>query len=171
MNAVAPDSNPEAADAGGSTTQDVPAPVMSARFLLFPDRGKRPAMISSVPVEHELLRDATTGRPIVSETGRVRTAPAGYGSGHRLRLKKERPGRDGLPDRPPTPWGCEWRDAGDGWTLWRYWNEKDASSGTRIRKERYVGSLTREAWEVLKGYDNQTIISIIGERFRRYGRS
>lgn len=171
MNAAAPDSNPEAASAGGSTTQDVPAPVTSARFLLFPDRGKRSSMISSEPVEHELLRDATTGRPIVSGNGHDRANPAWKGSGQRLRLKKEKSGRAGAPDHPPTPWGCEWRDAGDGWTLWRYWNEKDASSGTRIRKERYVGSLTREAWEVLKRYDNETIISIIGERFRRYGRS
>ncbi|QQS45048.1 MAG: hypothetical protein IPM66_13830 [Acidobacteriota bacterium] len=88
----------------------------------------------------------------------------------KLRLKKSEAGHAGELDMPPTPWGCEWRQVDDGWNLWRYWTEKDSAGGERIRKERYLGSLSREAWNVLKGYDNETIISNIGQRFRGHGR-
>jgi hypothetical protein len=72
-------------------------------------------------------------------------------------------------DMPPTPLGCEWRDADGGWSLWRCWSERDEVIGGRFKKERYAGYLSREAWGVMKEYDYETFIAVIGRRFRRYG--
>jgi hypothetical protein len=71
---------------------------------------------------------------------------------------------------PPTPLGCEWRKSDEGWNLWRCWSEQDALLSRRVRKSRYAGYLSNEAWEVLKGYDYETFLSITGERLRRYGK-
>jgi len=72
-------------------------------------------------------------------------------------------------DRPPTPIGCEWRETDGGWNLFRCWSERDEVLGGRYKKERYVGFLGKEAWQVMKQYDYETFISIIGQRFRRHG--
>lgn len=71
---------------------------------------------------------------------------------------------------PPTPWGCEWRPDQEGWGLWRCWSEKDALTGSKIRKSRYAGHLSAGAWEVMREYDYETFLSIIGQRFRRHGK-
>jgi len=71
-------------------------------------------------------------------------------------------------DMPPTPLGCEWRETDGGWNLFRCWHEKDEVLGGRYKKERYVGFLSREAWQVMKQYEYETFISIIGQRFRRH---
>lgn len=85
-------------------------------------------------------------------------------------LKKNKKTGSGLQEMPPTPFGCEWKEADDGWNLWRYWSEKDAQSGLRIKKSRYAGTLSNEAWHVMKDYDYETFISVIGQRLRRYGK-
>lgn len=72
-------------------------------------------------------------------------------------------------DMPPTPLGCEWRDAEDGWSLWRCWSERDEVIGGKYKKERYAGYLSRGAWSVMKQYDYETFIAVIGRRFRRHG--
>lgn len=71
-------------------------------------------------------------------------------------------------DMPPTPVGCEWRETDGGWNLFRCWSERDEVLGGRYKKERYVGFLGKEAWQVMKQYDYETFISIIGQRFRRH---
>ncbi len=71
-------------------------------------------------------------------------------------------------DVPPTPLGCEWRDAEDGWSLWRCWSERDEVIGGKYKKERYAGYLSRGAWGVMKQYDYETFIAVIGRRFRRH---
>ncbi len=69
---------------------------------------------------------------------------------------------------PPTPWGCEWSRSDDGWNLWRNRWEKDSDTGKRNKKSRYAGSLSRDAWDVMKDYDDETVISIIGQQLRRH---
>ncbi|MEP7340957.1 MAG: hypothetical protein ABI977_24710 [Acidobacteriota bacterium] len=84
-------------------------------------------------------------------------------------LKKSSLKRSKELDMPPTPLGCEWRDAGNGWSLWRCWSEGDNVIGGKYRKERYAGYLSREAWGVMKQYEYETFIAVIGRRFRRHG--
>ena len=85
-------------------------------------------------------------------------------------LKKARKAEQAGGTMPPTPMGCEWRKSDDGWNLWRCWSEQDGVLTRRVRKSRYAGYLSNEAWEVLKGYDYETFLSITGERLRRYGK-
>jgi len=85
-------------------------------------------------------------------------------------LKKARKAEQSGGTMPPTPMGCEWRKSDDGWNLWRCWSEQDGTLSHRVRKSRYAGYLSNEAWEVLKGYDYETFLSITGERLRRYGK-
>ncbi|MBK9706903.1 MAG: hypothetical protein IPO77_07865 [Acidobacteria bacterium] len=92
------------------------------------------------------------------------------GKQNKTGLKKNKKTGSGLQEMPPTPFGCEWKKADDGWNLWRYWSEKDAQSGLRIKKSRYAGTLSNEAWHVMKDYDYETFISVIGQRLRRYGK-
>jgi hypothetical protein len=128
----------------------------------------------------EFRKEGTSGQPVVTiapyikpakspikgpprrdKTGEAKTITPG--------IKKRRSGKKGEEDMPPTPWGCEWLKTDDGWNLWRYWSEKDRTTGQRIKKNRYTGYLSHDAWQVMKGYDYETFISIIGQRFRRYG--
>jgi hypothetical protein len=81
-------------------------------------------------------------------------------------LKKRRNGKD----IPPTPLRCEWRKTDDGWNLSRYWSERDEETGRRVKMIRHAGSLSHDAWQVMKDYDYETYISMVGERFRRNGR-
>jgi hypothetical protein len=71
-------------------------------------------------------------------------------------------------DWPPAPRGCEWRRSDDGLNLWRCWTEWDNDKTKRIKKSRYAGHLSDEAWRIMKEYDHETFISIIGERLRRH---
>jgi hypothetical protein len=71
-------------------------------------------------------------------------------------------------DRPPTPRGCEWRRSDDGLNLWRCWTEWDDNKTKRIKKSRYAGHLSDDAWRIMKEYDHEAIISNIGERLRRH---
>jgi hypothetical protein len=71
-------------------------------------------------------------------------------------------------DWPPTPRGCEWRRSDAGLNLWRCWTEWDDDKGKRIKKSRYAGHLSDDAWRTMKEYDHETFISIVGERLRRH---
>jgi hypothetical protein len=72
-------------------------------------------------------------------------------------------------DLPPTPRGCEWRRSDDGLNLWRCWTEWDADKTQRIKKSRYAGTLSHDAWQIMKEYDHEAFISTVGERLRRHG--
>lgn len=72
-------------------------------------------------------------------------------------------------DMPPTPLGCEWRETEGGWNLFRCWSERDEVLGGKYKKDRYAGFLSRAAWQVMKQYDYETFISVIGQKFRRHG--
>jgi hypothetical protein len=109
------------------------------------------------------------GRVKKEKSGEGETTSPASKSGIKTGIKRRRSGKAGDEDMPPTPWGCEWLKTGDGWNLWRYWSEKDRVTGERIKKSRYAGYLSHDAWQVMKGYDYETFISIIGQRFRRYG--
>jgi hypothetical protein len=69
---------------------------------------------------------------------------------------------------PPTPRGCEWRRSDDGLNLWRCWTEWDNDKTRRIKKSRYAGHLSDDAWRIMKEYDHEAIISIVGEGLRRH---
>lgn len=71
-------------------------------------------------------------------------------------------------DMPPTPLGHEWRETEGGWNLIRCWSEKDSVLGEKIKKERYAGYLSRQAWQVIKEYEHEKIISQIGQQLRRH---
>jgi hypothetical protein len=71
-------------------------------------------------------------------------------------------------DWPPTPRGCEWRRSDAGLNLWRCWTEWDDDKGKRIKKSRYAGHLSDDAWRIMKEYDHEAFISIVGERLRRH---
>jgi hypothetical protein len=85
-------------------------------------------------------------------------------------IKKRRGGKSAdQEDMPPTPWGCEWVKANDGWSLWRVWWVRDVT-GEKVKMSRYAGTLSYPAWHVMKEYDDEKFISIIGQRIRRYGK-
>ena len=132
-------------------------------------------------------RDGTTGQPLghyLTLLPSPASSPSRREGGHRGSrrsmgrrsenphpgIKKRRPGKPGQEEMPPTPWGCEWRRSDDGWNLWRCWSEKDGQLSRRVKKSRYAGYLSNEAWAVLKDYDYETFLSIIGQRLRRYGK-
>jgi hypothetical protein len=73
-------------------------------------------------------------------------------------------------DMPPTPRGCEWRRSDEGWNLWRYWSEQDEAGKRRIKKTRYTGHLSHDAWQIMKEYNHEAFLSIVGQRLRRHGR-
>ena len=89
--------------------------------------------------------------------------------GQRVPPRPSTPGI-GTDQPPPTPWGCEWRRVDDGWNLWRCWSERETPDSPRVRRSRYAGFLSLEGWEVLKGYDYETFLAILGQRLRRYGK-
>ncbi len=89
------------------------------------------------------------------------------GEPHRPGLKKLNKKQITL-DWPPTPRGCEWRRSDNGLNLWRCWTEWDDNKTQKIRKSRYAGHLSDDAWRIMKEYDHETFISIVGERLRRH---
>jgi len=106
--------------------------------------------------------------PALERRGAASSLQSDGGSGKSNGLKKSR--GKGPAAGPPTPWGCEWRRDDQGWNLWRCWTERDEATGKRVPRSRYAGYLSHEAWEVLKGYDYEAFLSIIGQRFRRHGK-
>ncbi|HKX28373.1 MAG TPA: hypothetical protein VJ302_11795 [Blastocatellia bacterium] len=154
------------------------------------DERARPEALRRTLVEARF--EATHGRPIVNITPLVQhrshppalIEPANETAGEvaeksaaklkRARaaatgLKKRKNAKPGQAETPPTPLGCQWLKADHGWNLWRYWSEKDPLTGEKVRRTRYAGFLSQEAWEIMKEYDYETFISIIGQRLRRYG--
>ncbi|MCI0390577.1 MAG: hypothetical protein MOB07_17670 [Acidobacteria bacterium] len=71
-------------------------------------------------------------------------------------------------DLPATPRGCEWRRSDDGMNLWRCWTEWANDKASRIKKSRYAGHLSEDAWRIMKEYDHEAFISTVGERLRRH---
>jgi hypothetical protein len=107
---------------------------------------------SSIPAPRSLIRNRQSA---------IRSEP------RRLGLKK--PNKKQIEqDWPPTPRGCEWRRSEDGLNLWRCWTEWD-DKAKRIKKSRYAGHLSDDAWRIMKEYDHEAFISIVGERLRRHG--
>lgn len=94
---------------------------------------------------------------------RARTASSAPGT-------RRRTPRQVKQDMPPIPRGCEWRRAEEGWSLWRTWGEWDENRTRRLKKTRYAGHLSDDAWRIMKEYDHETFLSVIGRRFRRHGR-
>lgn len=95
--------------------------------------------------------------------------PEGRREGLRVSRRRSSSGRQ-TDQPPPTPWGCEWRQADNGWNLWRCWSERESPTSPRVRRSRYAGFLSNDGWEVLKGYDYETFLAILGQRLRRYGK-
>ncbi|MBO0725344.1 MAG: hypothetical protein J2P52_07070 [Blastocatellia bacterium] len=71
-------------------------------------------------------------------------------------------------DLPPTPLGCEWRRSEEGLNLWHCWTDWNDDKTQRIKKSRYAGHLSDDAWRIMKEYDHEAFISIVGERLRRH---
>lgn len=71
-------------------------------------------------------------------------------------------------DLPPTPRGCEWRRSDNGLSLWRCWTEWNEDKTQRVKKSRYAGHLSDDAWRIMKEYDHEAFISAVGERLRRH---
>ncbi len=71
-------------------------------------------------------------------------------------------------DMPPTPIGHDWHLTDGGWNLVKSWSEKEGLAGQKIKKERYAGYLSREAWQVMKEYEYEKIISQIGQQSGRH---
>jgi len=92
-----------------------------------------------------------------------------------IRSESRRPGLKKLTkkqiamDWPPAPRGCEWRRSDEGLNLWRCWTEWDRDKNKRIKKSRYAGHLSDDAWRIMKEYDHEAFISIVGERLSRHG--
>ncbi len=84
-------------------------------------------------------------------------------------LKKKSLKQSAEKDMPPTPLGHEWRETEGGWNLIRCWSEKDSALGKKIKKERYAGYLSRQAWQVMKEHEHEKIIAQIGQQLRRHG--
>jgi hypothetical protein len=93
------------------------------------------------------------------------------------RARKSYPGHSGLKkltakqiaqELPPTPRGCEWRRSDSGFNLWSCRTELDDDKTGRIKKCRYAGHLSDDAWRIMREYDHETIISTVGERLRRH---
>lgn len=64
---------------------------------------------------------------------------------------------------PPTPTGHNWHVSEGGWNLVKSWSEKDGLLGQKVKKERYAGFLSKEAWQVMKEYEYEKIIAKIGQ--------
>ena len=135
-------------DAPGATVQPV------SRAAVIP-------AASSIASRFDSFKQLGIGGKILKRKSKPRAKSNG--------LKKSSLKKSKMLDMPPTPLGCEWRDADDGWSLWRCWSERDNVIGGKYKKERYAGHLSREAWGVMKQYDYETFIAVIGRRFRRHG--
>jgi hypothetical protein len=118
--------------------------------------GRREKRESRHPGPKELKKSATPNQQSAIQ-----------GKSPRSGLKKPNKKQISL-DWPPTPRGCEWRRSDAGLNLWRCWTEWDDNKGKRIKKSRYAGHLSDDAWRIMKEYDHEAFISIVGERLRRH---
>lgn len=159
-----------------STLMAMPASLVAAPAICSPIQPEPHASSSTAPIGRGLVRlPPRSGQPKLSIVGNSKakaSAPETPSNdrpypGLKRSLKQTSRGVD---PRPPTPWGCEWRQGDEGWDLWRCWSEKDPLTGSKIRKNRYAGHLSRSAWEVMREYEYEAFLSIIGQRFRRYGK-
>ena len=107
--------------------------------------------------------------------GVVESSDSGSKAQSAIRSKSRRSGLKKLTkkqiamDWPPAPRGCEWRRSDEGLNLWRCWTEWDGDKNKRIKKSRYAGHLSDDAWRIMKEYDHEAFISIVGERLSRHG--
>jgi hypothetical protein len=157
-------------DGGGSK-----APFMA---VIGSDDGETNANKKEVGTNHGLKSKEAMGRREKRESRHPgpkelkKSAPpnqqsAIQGKSRRPGLKKPNKKQISL-DWPPTPRGCEWRRSDAGLNLWRCWTEWDDDKGKRIKKSRYAGHLSDDAWRIMKEYDHEAFISIVGERLRRH---
>jgi hypothetical protein len=110
-------------------------------------------------------------KPVSQEPGRDRSdgdLATNRGKPRRPGLKKLSRKQIAL-DFPPTPRGCEWRRSDEGLNLWHCWTDWNDDKTQRIKKSRYAGHLSDDAWRIMKEYDHEAFISIVGERLRRHG--
>jgi hypothetical protein len=96
-----------------------------------------------------------------------RNSAANRGEPRRPGLKKLSRKQIAL-DLPPTPRGCEWRRSDEGLNLWHCWTDWNDDKTQRIKKSRYAGHLSDDAWRIMKEYDHEAFISIVGEQLRRH---
>lgn len=118
--------------------------------------GRREKHESHHPGPKELKKSATPNQQSATQ-----------GKSRRSGLKKPNKKQISL-EWPLTPRGCEWRRSDAGLNLWRCWTEWDDDKGKRIKKSRYAGHLSDDAWRIMKEYDHEAFISIVGERLRRH---
>ncbi|HEY8461395.1 MAG TPA: hypothetical protein VIM99_13490 [Blastocatellia bacterium] len=104
---------------------------------------------------------------VEKKSGKAKPQSAIRGKSRTSGLKKLSKKQAAL-DWPPTPRGCEWRRTEDGLNLWRCWTDWDEGKTRRIKKSRYAGHLSDDAWRIMKEYDHEAFISIVGERLRRH---
>lgn len=136
-------------------------------FAVLPAMAFRSGVPGQVPEPAEQPKGAIS--PGSSSPRRTRSASSGRREGLRHSRKRSTSGLGSDPP-PPTPWGCEWRRVDNGWYLWRCWSERESPDSPRVRRSRYAGFLSHDGWEVLKGYDYETFLAILGQRLRRYGK-
>ncbi len=106
----------------------------------------------------------------VVASGNAKRAKANSERNHKQKpaypgLKKETK-RQIAQGAPPTPKGFEWRPSDEGWGLWHNWSEWNDDKTERIKKSRYAGHLSHDAWEIMKEYDREAFISNVGEQIR-----
>lgn len=97
-------------------------------------------------------------------------APKKRGASELKGLKKRSLKKAKELDMPPTPTGHDWHVSEEGWNLVKSWTEKEGVMGQKVKKERYAGYLSRQAWQVMKEYEYEKVIAQIGQS-GRYGRS
>ena len=117
------------------------------------------------------IRPVETNRPVFSRKPEVTTRPIikKADSPSPLKgLKKRSLKKSKEQDMPPTPIGHDWHLTDGGWNLVKSWSEKKGLVGQKIKKERYSGYLSREAWQVMKEYEHEKIIAQIGQQSGRH---
>jgi hypothetical protein len=130
------------------------------------DRGSRAPFLTAA----EKDGGESKARSASLKSGRKQTSgnsASTHGKPRRSGLKKLNKKQITL-DWPPAPRGCEWRRSADGLNLWRCWTDWDDDKTRRIKKSRYAGHLSDDAWRIMKEYDHEAFISIVGEQLRRH---
>lgn len=84
-------------------------------------------------------------------------------------LKKRSLNKSKRLNMPPTPNGHDWHVTDGGWNLVKSWSEKEELTGQKVKKERYAGHLSQDAWQVMKEYEYEKIIAQIGKQSGRHG--
>jgi hypothetical protein len=129
-----------------------------ATFLAVADKGEDESKSQSTSLK---IGPNTTRDNLDFKSGATRSKPRRSG------LKKLNSKQLSL-DWPPAPRGCEWRRSANGLNLWRCWTDWDDDKTKKIKKSRYAGHLSDDAWRIMKEYDHEAFISIVGEQLRRH---